>query len=371
MQTDILPIGVLDPGYEAKIEEYLAQDRERTRESSGDAPAPQPVSTDERSKNPFRPSRFSEIIGQERAVHMMERVVATALRRQQPLDHIILIGAAGTGKTTFATVVANELGVDCYALQAPVSHDTLLQLRTVMRVGDVLLIDEIHMQAVQERRGMDASTKPEVFLNLLEDRTIATESGMLEFPAITVIGATTDEGMLPDPFLARFPLRPRLEPYRHEDITMMAFWNVEQVGLRITREAASLFANASRGVPRQVNNYVRNAAALVETDVIDVAVAEEVLYELNGVTSDGLTPDMQGMLTFLYTRARHENAAGDVTYQASVNTIATAIGKSRDSKAIALRVEPYLIERGFVQVGHGGRKLTDQGIQRARELAGG
>lgn len=218
---------------------------------------------------------------------------------------------------------------------------------------------------------MDASTKPEVFLNVLEDRTIATDTGMLTFPEITIIGATTDEGMLPDPFLARFPLRPRLEPYGVEDMAVMAVWNVERLNLYITPEAAEVFARAARGVPRQVNNYVRNAAALIEGDTIDQAVAKEVLHDLNGVTDDGLTPDMQGMLTFLYSKARHENKDGDVKYQASVNTIATAIGKSRDSKAIALRVEPYLIEKGYVQVGHGGRILTDLGIERARQLTGG
>lgn len=341
-------------------------------DKAGDeVPTPRPVSTEGRSKNPLRPTRFSEVIGQDKAKAMMQRVVATAKTRDTPLDHVLLIGAAGTGKTTFATVIANELGVDCYALQAPVSHETLLALRKVMQDRDVLLIDEIHMQAVQERRGMNASTKPEVFLNVLEDRTIATDSGMLEFPAITVIGATTDEGMLPDPFLARFPLRPRLEPYGVEDMAVMAVWNCERLGLRITPEAAELFATASRGVPRQVNNYVRNGAALIVGDIISQAVAEEVLFSLNGVTSDGLTPDMQGMLTFLYTKARHETKDGAVTYQASVNTIATAIGKSRDSKAIALRVEPFLIEEGYVQVGHGGRRLTDAGIFRAQQLIGG
>jgi Holliday junction DNA helicase RuvB len=336
------------------------------------AEAPRPVPTEERSKNVLRPSTFDEIVGQDEAVKMMRRVVAAAKRRSEPLDHVLLVGAAGTGKTTFATVIAHELGVACYALQAPVSHDTLMSLREVMADGDVLLVDEIHMQAVQERRGMEASTKPEVFLNVLEDRTIATSSGMLPYPAITVIGATTDEGMLPDPFLARFPLRPKLKPYSPEDMGLMAVWNAERLNLRITPEAAETFALASRGVPRQVNNYVRNAASLIEgpTDVIDSDLAFEVLHDLNGVTADGLTPDMQAMLIFLVTRARHENADGEVKYQASVNTIATAIGKSRDSKAIALRVEPYLIEQGYVQVGHGGRKLTDEGVLRARQLIG-
>jgi Holliday junction resolvasome RuvABC ATP-dependent DNA helicase subunit len=93
------------------------------------------------------------------------------------------------------------------------------------------------------------------------------------------------------------------------------------------------------------------------------------VLDVNGITTDGLTADMQAMLTFLYTRARRQNKrTGEVTHQASVNTIATAIGKSRDSKAIAIRVEPYLIEKGYVQVTHGGRILTDRGCARAERL---
>jgi Holliday junction resolvasome RuvABC ATP-dependent DNA helicase subunit len=113
---------------------------------------------------------------------------------------------------------------------------------------------------------------------------------------------------------------------------------------------------------------VKNALVLTALgELCNRAIALEVL-DANGITEDGLIADMQAMLTFLYTRARQTNAAGEVTFQASVNTIATAIGKARDSKAIALRVEPYLIEKGYVQVGHGGRRLTDLGIVRAEQL---
>jgi Holliday junction resolvasome RuvABC ATP-dependent DNA helicase subunit len=171
--------------------------------------------------------------------------------------------------------------------------------------------------------------------------------------------------MLPESFLARFPLRPRLEPYDHDALVKMARWNGEKLNTVVTPTAAELFASASRGVPRQINNYVKNAAMLTE-DVVDTKIAEEVLFDLNGVTRDGLTNDMQRMLTFLYTKGKHETPNGPV-YRASIGTIATAIGKSRDSKAIALRVEPFLIEQGLIQIGQG-RILTDAGIERAKEL---
>jgi len=331
----------------------------------GQVDAPRPSSTDDRSKNPLRPESFAEVIGQPAAVSMMSRVVESCERRDVPLDHVLLVGAAGTGKSTFSHVIAHELGVEVYEVEAPVDRDTLLELRTTMQDRDILRIEEIHQQAIMERRGKSAATQPEVLYAIMEDRVMPAGAGLLDFPEITIIGTTTDEGMLPEPFLARFPIRPRLEPYDRDALIKMARWNGEKLNIVVTPTAAELFADASRGVPRQVNNYVKNAAMLTE-DVVDPVIAREVLHDLNGVTPDGLTTDMQRMLTFLLTKGKHETAKG-TAYRASINTIATALGKSRDSKAIALRVEPYLIEQGLIQIGQG-RILTDAGIERAGEL---
>lgn len=326
---------------------------------------PQPVSTSDRSKNVLRPESFADVIGQDAAVSMMSRVVETCKRRGRALDHVLLVGSAGTGKSTFSHVIAHELDAEVYEVEAPISRDMLLELRLVMNEGDILRIEEIHQQGVMERRGISGSTQPEVLYAIMEDGVMPAGSGLLDFPDITIIGTTTDEGLLPDPFLARFPLRPRLEPYKVDALADMARWNGDKLGLVVTPTAAGMFAGAARGVPRQVNNYVKNGGMLAD-DVVDDIVAAEVLHDLNGVTDDGLTLDMQNMLIFLYTKSRRETAKG-VSYRASVNTIATGIGKSRDSKAIALRVEPYLIQKGYIQIGQG-RVLTDAGIERAKEL---
>lgn len=330
---------------------------------------PKPTSGTERTRNPLRPASFAEVIGQERAVKMMTRVVEAAKRRDEPLDHVLLVGASGTGKSTFSHVIANELGVDVYEVEAPVSLDTLLELREAMSDRDMLRIEEVHQQSLGDRRGRAANTQPEVLYELMEDRTITTGVGILPFPSITIVGTTTDEGMLPDAFINRFPIRPVLEPYSLTDIALMGVWNAERLRVGITNPAAIAFARASRGVPRQINNYVRNGALLVGDDgIIADRTVEEVLTDLNGVTPDGLTRDMQGMLKFLYLHGKHVKRDGEVVYKSSISSIATAIGKSRDSKAIVLRVEPYLIEQGYVQVGHGGRSLTQPGVERAREL---
>lgn len=324
-----------------------------------------------KSGNDLRPSSFFDLMGQERAKKLMQRMVNVAKSRRTPLDHVLMVGSAGTGKTTFAHVIASEMGVQVYQLEAPVSTETLLILRTTMNDGDILLIDEIHQQAVGDRRGRQSSTQPEILFSLMEDFTIPTEDGVLEFPRICVIGATTDEGALPDPFVMRFPIRPHLDEYTINELTIMAMRNAAKFGLACDAAVAERFARASRGIPREINNYVKNAAMLTEGRITD-ELASEVLFDLNHVTADGLTNDMQKLLVFLYTRCRRvSNGGRDVRYQASVSSIATAIGKSRDMKAVQLRIEPYLVREGYLQVLHAGRALTDAGIQRAKELTGG
>lgn len=325
-----------------------------------------PSEAADRTKNLLRPQHFTEIVGQDRAKKLMERAVASSFARQTPLDHTLLVAASGTGKTTFSHVVANELGVDVYELEAPVSFDTLMQLRTTMYPGDILKIEEIHQQGIMERRGRDSATQPEVLYSIMEDRVVATEHGVKPFPAITIIGTTTDEGRLPDAFINRFPLRPRLDPYSQAELERIAHTNARALELSLEPAAGRVFASASRGVPRQINNYMRNAVIFAPDGYVTEAVAAEVL-DANDVTADGLTADMQAMLRFLYEHGRRNTRDG-VAYQASLGTIATAIGKGRDAKAISLRVEPYMIVQGYVQVGHSGRSLTPAGVQRAREL---
>jgi Holliday junction resolvasome RuvABC ATP-dependent DNA helicase subunit len=153
-----------------------------------------------------------------------------------------------------------------------------------------------------------------------------------------------------------------------QQLADLALANAKTLGFEADYEAMEMFASASRGVPRQINNYVKNALSLAEGERLTVDVADRVLRDLNGVTLDGLTPDMQAFLIFLLTKSKRTMASGEVRYQASVGTIATAIGKSRDDKALRLRVEPWLIEQGLIQIIPGGRMLTDAGIKRAQQL---
>lgn len=362
--------GLIDesPQMRALREHDLAVDAMFPEVPETGLPDLQPVNIEDRSANPLRPTSLEDVIGQSRVKRLLRRMIDAALTRGTPLDHVLLTGPAGTGKTTLSTLIAHELGTDCYQVEAPISTDTLLALRECASAADVLFIDEIHMQAQQDRRGRSTHMSPETLYHVLEDRRIVTPDGVLTFPEITVVGATTDVGLLPSPLRRRFPLQPRLEHYTPGDLTKIAEMNARRLGLTLADDVAAMFAKASSGFPWQVNSFMRNAASLT-TDDVDGELAREVIEDLNRCTLDGLTFDQQRMLVFLLQHGRRENKrSGDVVYQAGVTTLATALGMARDVKAIQQYVEPGLIERGLLQVAPSGRVLTDKGIQRARQL---
>lgn len=325
----------------------------------------QPTDLDGAS-NPLRPATLDAMIGQTKLKPLLRRLTSNARLSGQPMDHLLLVGASGTGKTTTALVVAHELGARAFCLKAPLDMGTLSALRGSARDGDVVFVDEIHMQVSGDRRGITQACDPESFYLLLEDGVLATPRGHLPFPRVTWIGATTDVGLLPEPLTNRFPIQPRLAPYTESEMTQLAAANAQALKLTLRTGVAAMFGRACRLNPRQANSYMRAASAL-GTGTVDSALAREVIEDLSGCTLDGLTPSMQTVLKFLYTSGRRE-AKGVVTYSASVNTLATACGHGRDTKAVALLVEPWLLQRGLLEVRHAGRTLTDKGIERAREL---
>jgi hypothetical protein len=208
--------------------------------------------------------------------------------------------------------------------------------------------------------------------NVLRPQTlgvIATPQGMVPFPQITVLGATTDPGRLPDAFLDRF-LDLTLDEYTEPELACIAEFASRRLGLTLMGDVPQRFAAASRGTPRIVGNYVKSAQSIAGADLyVPPLLADQVLYKMHRVTDEGLTSQMQAALVFLYRHCKRTRGDGEVLYQASVNSIATAIGLSRDTKAVQLRVEPFLIRSGYLQVGSGGRVLTETGLQRAKELS--
>ena len=143
-----------------------------------------------------------------------------------------------------------------------------------------------------------------------------------------------------------------------------------RTGQPLDDDAAALFGRRHAPLRRVLNNYVRNAVSLTGgLGFIDLPVAEEALFDLNSTTEDGLSWDMQNVLRFLYNRGLRRDRSGNVTYQASVSTIATGIGKGGDTRSLLLRIEPYLIQAGPVAIGAGGRRLTDSRCDASEEAA--
>jgi holliday junction DNA helicase RuvB len=314
--------------------------------------------------DPLRPSSLREMVGQDELKPVLRRLIDNGRT-----THLLFVGASGTGKTTISTVIARELGTRIFALKAPIGMDVLDELRQVARDGDVVFVDEIHMQVTGDRRGITQACDPESFYMLLEDGVLSTSRGPLKFPKVIWIGATTDVGLLPEPLINRFPIRPQLAPYSELDMAELALRSMRHLFLTYELGVAGTFAKAARGNPRQLNDYIKAARALTSNNDISVELAREVITHLCSTTLDGLTASMQTVLRFLYLNCRRETRNG-VSYVASVSRLATAAGHGRDTKAIALLVEPYLLQRGLLDVLPTGRALTPAGVERARQLTG-
>lgn len=327
-----------------------------------------PVDFDQGSSE-LRPASLDQMVGQDALKPLLRRLIDNSHRTGKRLPHLLMVGASGTGKTTISIVVARELGARCFALKAPVDMDTLEALRTQARDGDVVFVDEVHMQVSGDRRGIMQACDPESFYLLLEDGILASSRGRVPFPDVTWIGATTDVGLLPEPLSNRFPLQPRLAPYTLPDMSRLATANASALGLTLQPGVAEVLASACRLNPRQLNSYMRNIEALTVHQGVTVDLATEVVRDLCGCTLDGLTPSMQTCLRYLYKSCRREYRDGRVMYACSVNQLATACGHGRDTKAISLLVEPWLIQAGLLGVQHTGRTLTEAGVERAKELS--
>lgn len=318
------------------------------------------------NRNPLRPATLDEMVGQDKLKPLLRRLISHALETGQPLDHLLLVGASGTGKSTTAMVIARELGRRVFLLKAPLDMEILQALRETAIDGDVVFVDEIHLWGSGDRRGRTEACDPESVYTLLEDGVLLTATGSLPFPHVTWLGATTDVGLIPEPLVNRFPIQPRLAPYTEADMTEIARRNARALGLTLEQGAAEMLGRASRLNPRQTNSYMRSAKALGDT-VVTRDLAREVIEDLAGTTLDGLDGSMQAMLRYLIRSGRKETRNG-VTYQASASALATAAGHGRDVKIVYTK-EAYLIERGFLMVVPGqGRMLTEAGIERAQEL---
>jgi Holliday junction DNA helicase RuvB len=301
----------------------------------------------------LRPKRLIDFAGQPSIVENLEIFVKAAILRNEPLDHVLLHGPPGLGKTTLANIIANELNVGFKVTSGPVldKPGDLAGLLTNLETGDVLFIDEIHrLSPVVE----------EYLYSAMEDYTIdiMIDSGpnartvQISLNPFTLIGATTRSGLLTSPLRARFGINSRLNYYDAETLTSIVERSAGLLGIEIEDAAAFQIASRSRGTPRIANallRRVRDFAQIKGNGTITLAITEYGLEALN-VDKNGLDEMDNRMLSTIIEKF----GGGPV----GLTTIATAIGENAGT--LEEVYEPFLIQEGFLMRTPRGRKVTEK-----------
>ena len=299
----------------------------------------------------LRPKRLDDYTGQEKAKENLRVYIEAAKRRSEPLDHVLLYGPPGLGKTTLAGVIANEMGVNIRITSGPAIAKTgdLAALLTNLQPGDILFIDEIHR--------LDRSIE-EILYPAMEDFAIdiivgkgpSANSIRLELPRFTLIGATTRAGQLSSPLRDRFGVSLRLELYTPEELSRIVTRSATLLGMEIDPDGAREIAARSRGTPRIANRMlrrVRDFAQIYYDNVITREAADHALSRLE-VDALGLDATDRRMLTAII---RNYNG-GPV----GLETLAATIGE----EAVTLEdvYEPYLLQIGVLTRTPRGRCVT-------------
>src|SRR5690554_3976525 len=299
----------------------------------------------------LRPTRLSQYIGQDSVKANLAVFIEAARRRGEPLDHVLLSGPPGLGKTTLASIIAREMGSNIHITSGPAVErpGDLAGILTNLQPGDVLFIDEIHRlsRAVEEvlYPGME-----DYCLDIVLDKGPAARSIRLQISPFTLVGATTRAGAVTAPLRDRFGVINRLEFYTADQLQAIVTRSAGILGIEIDPVGALEIARRSRGTPRIANRLLRRIRDFAEIDAqgkIDLAVAENALSRLE-VDSIGLDSSDRRMLQTII-----ENFEGGPV---GVETLAAAI--SEEVTTIEDVYEPYLLQLGFINRTPRGRILT-------------
>jgi len=304
----------------------------------------------------IRPQRLTDFVGQQAVRENLGVFIEAARTRQDALDHVLLHGPPGLGKTTMAQIIARELGVGFRMTSGPViaRAGDLAALLTNLETRDVLFIDEIHRlnPAVEE---ILYPAMEDFQLDLIIGEGPAARSVRIDLPRFTLIGATTRSGLITTPLRERFGIPLRLQFYTAEELELVVLRGAKVLGLDITATGAQEIARRSRGTPRVAGRLlrrVRDFASVAGPKKVDATAADAALSRLE--------VDVQGLdaMDRRFLRCIAENYEGGPV---GVETLAAALSEQRD--AIEEVIEPYLIQQGLLQRSPRGRLLTANGFR--------
>lgn len=318
-------------------------------------------------KNPvnessLRPLRFQDFTGQDKTLERLKIMVGAAKLRQDALNHILLSGPPGLGKTTLANILGNEMNTHVHVSSGPIIEKAadLAGLLTNLEPRDILFIDEIHRipKTVEEYL---YSAMEDFCIDVMIDQGPNARSVRLSIPKFTLIGATTRVGLLTAPLRSRFTLQTRFDYYSHKSLQNIVERTAHILKIQLTPEGAAEIASRSRGTPRIANNliyFARDYALQKNNGIIDKQCAIDALRLLD-IDDNGLD-EMDKRILSMLANHYHGGPTG-------LNTLAVAVGEEPDT--LEEVHEPFLIQEGYLQRTPQGRTLTQKGWEAVRHHA--